>query len=166
MRTRNTCRSTRQAFAPTSTAPARQKNGEDQAIGRSRGGLTTKIHAIVDALGNPVALSLTPGQAADITQAEPLLDEVGPEAVIADKGYDSDALVETLEERAITAVIPPRANRKEPRETDFALYCERNLVERFFNKLKQYRGISTRYDKLANTFLAGVLLVCVVLWLN
>ena len=57
-------------------------------------------------------------------------------------------------------------NRKEPRETDFALYCERNLVERFFNALKQYRGIATRYDKLANTFLTGVLLVCVILWLN
>ena len=68
--------------------------------------------------------------------------------------------------RDITPVIPSKANRKEPRKTDFALYRERNLVERFFNKLKQYRGIATRYDKLANTFLAGVLLVCVILWLN
>ena len=151
---------------PSAQCRRQKKHGEDQAIGRSRGGLTTKIHAVVDALGNPVALTLTPGQAADITQAEPLLDEVGPEAVIADKGYDSDALVETLEERGITPVIPPKANRKEPRETDFALYCERNLIERFFNKLKQYRGIATRYDKLANTFLAGVMLVCVLLWLN
>lgn len=63
-------------------------------------------------------------------------------------------------------MIPPKANRKNPRETDFALYRERNLVERFFNALKQYRGIATRYDKLANTFLTGVLLVCVILWLN
>jgi transposase len=128
--------------------------------------LTTKIHAVVDALGNPVALSLTPGQAADITQAEPLLDAIEPEAVIADKGYDCDALVGKLEERGITPVIPPKANRKEPRETDFALYRERNLVERFFNTLKQYRGIATRYDKLASTFLTGVLLVCVLIWLN
>jgi transposase len=143
-----------------------KKDGENQAIGRSRGGLTTKIHAVVDALGNPVALSLTPGQAADITQAAPLLDEVEPDAFIGDKGYDSDALIEKLEQRGITPVIPPKANRKEPRETDFALYCERNLVERFFNALKQYRGIATRYDKLANTFLTGVLLVCVILWLN
>jgi transposase len=143
-----------------------KKDGEDQAIGRSRGGLTTKIHAVVDALGNPVALSLTPGQAADITQAEPLLDEIEPEAFLADKGYDSDALVATLKTRRITPVIPPKANRKEPRQTDFALYCERNLVERFFQKLKQYRAIATRFDKLANTFLAGVLLVCVILWLN
>jgi transposase len=143
-----------------------KKDGESQAIGRSRGGLTTKIHAIVDALGNPVALALTPGQAADITQAEPLLETLEPDAVIADKGYDSDALVRTLEQRGITPVIPPKANRKEPRPTDFALYRERNLVERFFNKLKHYRAIATRFDKLASTFLAGVLLVCVILWLN
>jgi transposase len=146
--------------------PAPKKDGEDQAIGRSRGGLTTKIHAAVDALGNPVALSLTAGQVHDITQAEPLLEDLAPEAVIADKSYDSDAFVERLEARDITPVIPPKANRKEIRDCDFALYCERNLVERFFNKIKHYRAIATRFDKLASTFLAGVLLVCVVLWLN
>jgi transposase len=128
--------------------------------------LTTKIHAVVDALGNPVALSLTPGQAADITQAEPLLAELEPEAIIADKGYDADAFVETLDERGITPVIPSKANRKEPRKTDFALYRERNLVERFFQKIKEYRGIATRYDKLASTFLSGVLLVSLLIWLN
>ena len=132
--------------------------------------MTTKIHAIVDALGNPVVLSLTPGQAADIKQAIPLLDEMDPEALpealLADKGYDSDALVATLEQRGITPVIPPKANRREPRKTDFALYCERNVVERFFGKLKQYRAIATRYDKLANTFLAAVALICVLFWLN
>ena len=86
--------------------------------------------------------------------------------MLADKGYDSDRLVNVLDARGITAVIPPKANRKEPRQTDFALYRERNLVERFFGKLKQYRGIATRYDKLAQTFMAGVLLVCVLIWLN
>ena len=75
-------------------------------------------------------------------------------------------MIETLEDRGIEPVIPPKANRVRPRKTDFALYCERNLVERFFCKLKQYRAISTRYDKLANTFLAAVTLVCVLLWLN
>ena len=105
-------------------------------------------------------------QAADITQAGPLLERVEPDALIADKGYDSDALVEVLEDRDITPVIPSKANRKQPRKTDFALYRERNLVERFFCTLKQYRAIATRYDKLASTFLAGVLLVCVVIWLN
>ena len=100
-----------------------------------------------------MALSLTPGQAADINQAVPLLDQV-------------DAFIETLDERGITPVIPPKANRREPRKTDFALYRERNLVERFFNRLKQYRALATRYDKLANTFLAAVALVCVLFWLN
>ena len=113
-----------------------------------------------------MALSLTPGQAADITQAVPLLDQVGPEAFLADKGYDADALIEMLDERGITPVIPPKANRRAPRKTDFALYRERNLVERFFNRLKQYRALATRYDKLANTFLAAVALVCVLFWLN
>jgi transposase len=151
---------------PTSTVPVPKKDGEDQAIGRSRGGLTTKIQAIVDALGNPVALSLTPGQSHDITQAVPLLDQVEPDAFLADKGYEPNALVATLEARGITPVIPPKANRRVPHKTDFALYCERNLVERLFCNLKQYRAISTRYDKLANTFLAAVALVCVLFWLN
>ncbi len=105
-------------------------------------------------------------QAADITQAGPLLERVEPDALIADKGYDSDALVEVLEDRDSTPVILSKANRKQPRKTDFALYRERNFVERFFCTLKNYRAIATRYDKLASTFLAGVLLVCVVIWLN
>jgi putative transposase len=95
-----------------------------------------------------------------------LLEALEPGAVIADKGYDADALVETLERRNITPVIPPKTNRKEQRPCDFALYRERNLVERFFNKIKHYRAIATRFDKLASTFLAGVLLVCVILWLT
>ena len=113
-----------------------------------------------------MALSLTPGQAADISQAVPLLDQVEPEAFLGDKAYDADSLIETLDDRSITPVIPSKANRREPRKTDFALYRERNLVERFFNKLKQYRALATRYDKLANTFLAAVALVCVLFWLN
>ncbi len=95
-----------------------------------------------------------------------MLEEVEPDAFLADKAYDSDALIDKLEQRGITPVIPSKANRREPRKTDFALYRERNLVERFFCKLKQFRAISTRYDKLANTFLAAVALVCVLFWLN
>jgi transposase len=133
---------------------------------QSRGGLTTKIHAVVDALGNPVAFTLTPGQTADITQAAPLLEKIEPGAFLADKGYDADTLIATLAARGITPVIPSKANRREPRKTDFALYRERNLVERFFCKIKQYRAIATRYDKLANTLHAAVTLVCLLLWLN
>ena len=83
---------------------------------------------MVDALGNSVAVSLTPGQVSDLAQAEPLLDLVEPEAFLADKAYDANALIDTLEERGITPVIPPKANRLVQRQTDFALYRERNLV--------------------------------------
>ena len=135
-------------------------------IGRSRGGLTTKIHALVDALGNPVELMLTPGQAHDLACAEPLLETVDPGALLGDKAYDADALIDTLTQRGITPVIPPKANRKTPRPCDFALYCERNLVERFFNKLKHFRAIATRYDKLAKIFLAGVQIASAIILLN
>lgn len=120
----------------------------------------------MDALGNPVAVLLTPGQASDLGQAELLLDEVDLQAFLADKAYDADALIEALDERGITPVIPPKANRLMQRKTDFALYRERNLVERFFCKLKGFRAIATRYDKLATTFLAAIQLVCALFWLN
>ena len=128
--------------------------------------MTTKIHALVDALGNPVELMLTPGQAHDLACAEPLIENADPDALIGDKAYDSDPFVDTLTQRAITPVIPPKANRKTQRACDFTLYCERNLVERFFNKLKHFRAIATRYDKLARNFLAGTQLASAVILLN
>jgi transposase len=128
--------------------------------------LTTKIHAIVDALGNPVAFSLTGGQVHDLGQAQPLLAKVKPKALLADKAYDANALIETLKSKKITPVIPSKSNRIEPRDTDYALYRERNLVERFFNTIKHFRGIATRYDKLANTFLGAIHLIAAVIWLK
>jgi transposase len=109
---------------------------------------------------------LTGGQAHDLTCAEPLLEGVEPRALLGDKAFDADPFIETLERRDITPVIPPKANRKEPRPCDFALYCERNLIERFFNKLKHFRAIATRYDKLARNFLAGVHLASAMILLN
>ena len=109
---------------------------------------------------------LTPGQAHDLACAEPLLENVNPGALLGDKAYDADALIDTLTQRGITPVIPPKANRKTPRPCDFALYCERNLVERFFNKLKHFRAIATRYDKLAKIFLAGVQIASAIILLN
>ena len=128
--------------------------------------MTTKIHALVDALGNPVELMLTPGQAHDLACAEPLIDTADPDALIGDKAYDADPFVDTLTQRGITPVIPSKANRKTKRACDFALYCERNLVERFFNHLKHFRAIATRYDKLARNFLAGVQLAAIMILLN
>jgi transposase len=117
-------------------------------------------------LGNPVKLMLTPGQAHDLTCAESLLESADPGALLGDKAYDGDSLIGTLTQRGITPVIPPKANRKVPRACDFALYCERNLIERFFNKLKHFRAIATRYDKLAKIFLAGVQLASAMILLN
>ena len=121
---------------------------------------------IVDALGNPLALSLTGGQVHDITQAEALLALIEPKALLADKGYDADHFVDVLTTRAIKVVIPPKSNRTVKRDYDFALYCERNLVERFFCIIKHFRAIATRYEKTARNFLAGLHLVCALAWLK
>ena len=109
---------------------------------------------------------LTPGQDHDLTCAQPLIETVDPGALIADKAFDADAFIAALDDRAIAPVIPSKSNRKTPRPCDFALYCERNLVERFFNKLKHFRAIATRYDKLAKIFLAAVHLACAAILLN
>ena len=141
------------------------KKSGTQAIGRSRGGLSTKIHAAVDALGNPVRIILTVGQQADITQAEALIADFAATSVLADKGYDADAFVATIESQGAHAVIPPRSNRTEQRSVDWHLYKNRNLVERFFNRLKQFRRVATRYDKLDTSFLSFIFLACSTIWL-
>jgi transposase len=128
--------------------------------------LTTKIHALVDALGNPVTFVLTEGQAHDLQAAPGLIENVDPHAQIADKAFDADSFVQLLQNKAITPVIPPKSNRKSKRLCDFALYKERNLIERFFNKLKQFRAIATRYDKTARNFLAAIQLVAATILLN
>ena len=137
------------ARAPARGRGAYRKRGADaQGLGRSRGGLSTKIHAATDALGNPVRLLFGPGQRNDITQAHDLIDGFEAQAVIADKGYDADHLREAALANDAEPVIPPKSNRRTPIAYDKALYKERNLVERFFNKLKQFRRVATRYDKL------------------
>ena len=93
-------------------------------------------------------------------------ENADPAALIGDKAYDADPFIDTLSQRGITPVIPPRANRATKRACDFALYCERNLVERFFNQLKHFRAIATRYDKLARNFLAGAQLAAAIILLN
>jgi transposase len=111
-------------------------------------------------------LLLSPGQAHDLSCAEPLLEGVEPEALIGDKAFDADWFIEALAKRRTTPVIPSIPSRSIKRPCDFALYAERNLVERFFNKLKHFRAIATRYDKLARNFLAGVQLAAAIILLN
>ena len=120
----------------------------------------------MDALGNPLAVSLTAGHVHDIKQAEVLLALVEPKALLADKGYDADSFVGSLEARGIKVVIPPKSNRLVKRDCDFTLYRERNLVERFFNIIKHFRAIATRYEKTARNFLAGLHLACALSWLK
>jgi transposase len=138
----------------------------EQALGRSRGGFSTKIHAGVSGLGLPVKIVLTAGQEADITQAEKLIEGVPFEVVIADKGYDKKALVEEIEARGGEAVIPTLSTRKEQREIDTERYKDRDLAERFWNKVKQYRRVATRYEKTARNFLAFVHLASIMILLR
>ena len=127
--------------------------------------MTTKLHVAVDALGNPLRVILSAGQIADIEQAEALIKDQPAEFIVADKGYDSDAFVETITAQGSQAVIPPRSNRVNPRAFDRHIYKSRNLIERFFSRIKQFRRIATRYDKLAKSFLSFVHLACAFAWL-
>lgn len=121
---------------------------------------------MTDALGNPLDFTLTGGQAADITQADGLVPEQPVGAVIADKAYDADPFVALLTERGIEAVIPPRANRTEPRDCDFYKYKERHLIECFFNKIKHYRRIFSRFEKTARNYLGFLRFVAALIWLR
>jgi len=127
---------------PSTQRRCSKKDGEDQAIGRSKGGLSTKIHATVDALRHPTGFVLTAGQACDLEGADVLLPMIKAQTVLADR------------------------NRKDPRQYDKELYRSRHLIENFFRKLKQFRAISTRYDKTARNFLAAVYLAALAIWLN
>ena len=140
--------------------------GDDQDLGRSRGGFGTKLHLSVESLGLPLEIHLSPGQDADITHAETLLGDHQPEAVLGDKGYDSDAFAKTVEDRGAEVVIPPRSNRNSPREYDEVVYMERNKVERCINRLKQFRRVATRYEKTSRNFLGMVLFAAITLWLK
>ena len=139
---------------------------DDQALGRSVGGFSTKIHILVDALGNSVEFILTGGQEADVTQAEPLMQGHEAGAFIADKAFDSDAVVDAAKRQGAEAVIPPKKNRKLTREYDKHLYKERKKVEWSINLLKQYRRVATRYEKTARNFLGFVHVASIMILLR
>jgi transposase len=139
----------------------------DQAIGKSRGGLSTKIHVLADALGNPLKMVLTGGQVHDLAGADALLPDMEAAILLADKAYDAEErVIEPLKAAGKTVVIPPKRNRKKPRPYDKVLYEARHLVENFFCWVKQFRGIATRYDKTARNYLAAFQLVAVLCWVN
>ena len=136
-------------------------------MGRSRGGLTTKIHALVDACGLPILLKLTEGQAHDGRSAEDMLGTLGRgDVLLADRAYDSDALRQDLAARGAKANVKLMPNRVNLPPFNKRLYRKRNLVERFFNKLKHFRAIATRYDKTPENYLAGVKLASLRIWIR
>jgi transposase len=136
-------------------------------MGRSRGGLTTKIHALVDANGLPITLKLTEGQAHDGRSAVDMLEAIGDDQILlADRAYDSNALRQSLAERGAWANIKPLADRKNMPVFSAFLYRYRNLVERFFNKLKHFRAIATRYEKHDANYLALVKLASAKIWMR
>ena len=136
-------------------------------MGRSRGGLTTKIHAVVDAEGLPIALKLTKGQAHDNPTALEMMDTLGAgQILLADRAYDSDALRQKAGEQGGWANIKPKSTRRRKPAFSAFLYRYRNLVERFFNKLKHFRAVATRFDKRDDNYLAGVKLASTRIWIR
>ena len=136
-------------------------------MGRSRGGLTTKIHALVDACGLPVKLILSEGQAWDGHTAHQLLCDVEPGSmVLADRAYDADAIRQRIADKGAWANIPPMPQRRFKPVFSKYLYRARILVERFFNKLKHFRAVATRYDKHPENYLAMIKLASIRIWMR
>lgn len=138
----------------------------DEDIGRSCGGLTTKIHAIVDSCGNPVELVLTPGQTHDSQIAEHLIESTNAETYVADKAYHAQNIRDKIVSKNSTAIIPLKSNSIDKLNSGFDkdLYKLRHLVENFFARIKHFRGVATRYDKLSRNFMSIVYLACAEIW--
>lgn len=128
--------------------------------------MSTKIHALVEGLGQLHRFVLTGGEVHDVTQAQSLIEDIKAGAVIADKAFDSDVLLASIRASGAKAVIPPRSNRLTTRRTDRRRYRRRNLIERFFCRLKHFRRIATRYEKLAQRFSSFIALTAAVVWMS
>ncbi|MGH6881060.1 IS5 family transposase [Hypericibacter sp.] len=147
-------------------AAGAKKGSEDQAIGRSRGGLSTKIHMAVRGLGCPVRFTLTAGQKGDAPQAAALIEGLPAEIVMADTAYDADSFRQVIAQKGALAVIPNNPSRAQKHPLDKHLYAQRHLVECCFSKLKQFRRVATRFEKTARNYRAVVTLAAIVLWLR
>ncbi len=132
--------------------------------GTYKRGLNTKIHLAVDAHGMPVRVLVTEGTRADCKEAVHLIEGISAEALLADRGYDTDEMITYALSQGMEPVIPPKKNRKEQREYDKYLYRLRHLVENCFLHLKRWRGIATRYAKTADAFIAAVQIRCIAIW--
>jgi transposase len=159
-------------FHDRAGAPAcsRRKRGNQnqEALGRSRGGFSTKIHLRTNAKGAPLTFDLTGGEAHEVKGYDALMElhDVEPDRLLGDKGYDSDAIRNDLGQRGIEPVIPPRSNRTTPIDYDRDAYKRRNLIERCVNRLKQFRRIATRYEKTARAYLSMLCIASTMLWMK
>ncbi len=142
--------------------------GEERAIGKSRGGSTTKIHIAADAHGNPIDFEITGGEVHDVKAAPQLLEKIeAAQNFIADKGYDSDPLRDQIRSKKMVPIIPRRSNSKKSNpDFDSHLYKLRHLVENLFARLKHFRSIATRFDKLARNFRSMIFIACSLIWLR
>ena len=154
-------------FAPC-LGSGRKRGAHKRALGRSRGGFTSKVHCLGDARGRPIAFHLTPGEAADCKVYDTLIDlpEQTPDALLADKAYDTDAIRADLKERGIKPVIPPKSNRTATIRYSKHLYRQRNCIERVLGHLKINRAIATRYDQLAESFLGMLFIASARYWIK
>lgn len=137
-----------------------------EALGRSRGGLSTKIHCKIDALGYPLRIILSGGEEAEIKYATALVNNEPCDFLLGDRGYDADPFRSSLKDNRITPVIPGRSHRLKEVIYDKYIYQERNMIERFFNRMKNFRRLATRYDKRARMYQAFITLFCVFKWLD
>jgi transposase len=152
---------------PSPSGRIRRKRGlQCNALGRSRGGFTTKLHALVDTQSRPLYVTLTPGQQHEATLGEQLVEHASGSAFIADTGYDADRIVAAVRRKGMRPVICCNPTRKRKRRLDRRLYRKRYLVEVFFHNLKRFRAVATRYEKTARNYLALVHLACTWLWTN
>lgn len=145
----------------------RKRGAKNQAIGPSRGGQTTKVHALTDVLGRPYAFDLTAGNVSDMKAANLMLHRAsGARYLLADKGYDANAIRRDLRKDGVVPVIPGRSNRKRKIAYDKTRYRDRHLIENAFGRIKDFRRVATRYDKLARNFLSAVALaILVAFWI-
>ena len=146
----------------------RRDSARHQGLGRSRGGLTTKVHVRANAAGLPVGLVITPGEAHEATAYPALMNEAAPapKVLIADRGYDADAIRADVEEQGGTPAIPTKRNRRIQLPVDGFIYALRNRIERTMGLLKNARRVATRYDKTATSYLGFVQLAAIRLWIN
>jgi transposase len=145
-----------------------KKGAVPRRIGRTKGGLNSKLHALCDEKGRPIVLCLSEGQLSDHVGAK-LIYPAMPNAkvLIGDKGYDSDEFRDALKARKIKACIPPRSNRTAPSSYSIALYKKRHKIENMFAKLKDWRRIATRYDRCAHTFMSAICIAAtIIFWIN